>query len=391
VIRVVSLTHENEMHRILQDLHVDETGIKIMMPKMNPLLLQLDAVTIPAANILKQEMLSLGGDAALHRGACDFSVKETGCLLIGSLHHYQRLIKKLSAQPFGLKKIGKEIKALLDRYQTRPEPMKLGPYLLNFSKGSILMGILNVTPDSFSGDGVGKNIELALKKAEKLIAEGADILDIGGESTRPGASSINAREEKERVIPIIKAIAKRFDKPISIDTSKSSIAEEALSSGAHLVNDVTGLLGDERMIMVLKKWKSPVVVMHHEPASGRAGVMANLCSFFEERMEFLETNGIPSKNIILDPGIGFGKNSEDNLVVLKRLAELKSFGRPILLGTSRKSFIGKILNLEPKDRIVGTAASLVVGRMNGAHIFRVHDVREAREALAITEAIQEAE
>lgn len=386
MIQILTLKTEAEIQNTLESLHVDKTGIKIMIPKMIPLFLAIDSLNVPAANILKQEMLSQGGDVALHKGACNFSVKETPCILIGTLQHYQRLIKKLGAQPFGLKKIGKEIKAVLDRYFSIPPPIILGSHRFDFSK-PIIMGILNMTPDSFSGDGMNKNIESALKKAEALFEEGADILDIGGESTRPGSVPVHLKEERERVIPAVKAIAKRFDKPVSIDTSKAAVAEEALSIGAHLVNDVTGLLGDEKMVSVVKKAKIPVVVMHHQPT---LKLIPGILSFFEERLNTLEKNGIPREKIILDPGIGFGKTAEDNLIVLSRFSEFKTFGRPLLLGTSRKSFIGKILKNEPTDRIVGTAASLVIGRMNGAQIFRVHDVKEACEALMVTDAVEEA-
>lgn len=388
MIRILDLHNSREVENFFRKLHVDETGIKIMLPKTSHHLIYIDSLNVPAANILKQELLSLGGDVVLHKGACNFSVQETPCVLIGTKAHYHRLAKKLSAQPFGLKKLAVELKQIFEKFEVVPPSICIGGTMFHFSKSPFIMGIINVTPDSFSGDGIYQNVDEALRKAEQLIEQGAHILDIGGESTRPGAQSIPLDEEKSRVIPVVKAVAKSFRIPVSIDTSKARIAEEALHCGAHLVNDVTGLTGDPKMASVIKKTKAPAVIMHHRfPSKKTQDVIGEVCRFFKDRIDALQSQGISSSGLILDPGIGFGKTAEQNLLILKQAEEFKVFGKPLLLGTSRKSFIGKVLKNEAHERLIGTLASLVFGQLKGFHFFRVHDVSEARQALLLSQAI----
>lgn len=391
MIRILSSSDSREFEKIFSRLHVDKTGIKIMLPKTEQLLVFVDSLNVPAANILKQELLSTGADAALHKGACNFSVRETPCLLIGRKDQFLHLIKKLLAQPFGLKRLAAELKETLKAYESIPAPMSIGSKRFDFANGPLMMGIINVTPDSFSGDGLSGSLDSILQKAETLIKGGADILDVGGESTRPGSTRVPLSEERKRVIPAIKGIVKRFAIPISVDTSKSQIAEEALDVGAHLVNDVTALLGDRKMVEVVKAHNAPVVIMHHRFKSNPRDSIGEICEFFGERLSFLEKRGIANEKLILDPGIGFGKDAKQNLLILKHLREFKIFGRPILLGPSRKSFIGKVMGAGAGERLPGTLASIVRGHANGAHIFRVHDVREARQALALSQAIEDAD
>lgn len=370
-------------------MRVDEVGRGIMLPKTRHYLIEIDSLSVPAANIIKQELLSVGGDAALDKRACDFSVKETPCLLIGTEQQLTRLIKKLGAQPFGLKKIAKQLKQTLDRYQAIPPSIVIGKRTFDFSKAPFIVGILNMTPDSFSGDGLHVDIDKLLRVAEQFVEAGADLFDVGGESTHPDATTVETTVERKRVIPAVKALAKRFRLPISIDTSKAVIAEEALEAGAHWVNDVSGFLTDSRMVNVVKKGKVPAILMH--PSNpGERNPMESICRFFEERMTALEDDGIERERLILDPGIGFGKNPSLNLLILKRLEELKIFQRPILLGTSRKSFIGKITGASADQRVSGSVATAVIGFERGAHFFRVHDVRETREALLVAKEVRDA-
>jgi len=388
LIRVLALKNSDSIRKAFHAMDVDEVGIEIMLQKAQHYLIQIDALTIPAANILKQELLSLGGDAALHRGACNFSIRETPCIMMGTHQHFERLSKKLAAQPFGLKKIAKELKQALRNFLLVPPTLVAGPFIFDFTRSPFVMGILNMTPDSFSGDGIPNTKEL-LKKAEKMLEDGADLLDVGGESTRPGATPVSVEEERKRVIPAIKALAKRFKIPISVDTSKGEIAEEALNAGAHLINDVSGLMKDPRMAKVAKRYDSPLVVMHHQKEEH--DLIGRMANFFEERLLALEKEGIPRNKVILDPGIGFGKTGAENFFVLKRMEEFKCFGRPLLLGASRKSFIGHVLKQEANERLIGSVTSQVFGFFSGAHFFRVHDVREAREALMLSKAILEAD
>lgn len=267
--------------------------------------------------------------------------------------------------------------------------------LNNIGKRTLIMGILNVTPDSFSDGGLHYNLEDAVAQALKMVEEGADIIDIGGESTRPGSEPVPLEEELRRVIPVIKAIREESDTPISIDTYKAEVAEEALIAGADLINDISALRFDEELKDLAAKYQIPVVLMHMQgtPKTMQENptytdVVAEISAFFKERIAEACEAGIAEENIILDPGIGFGKRLEHNLEILRRLADFKSLGRPILLGTSRKSFIGQITKTPVGERLEGTIASTVIGIMNGADIVRVHDVRQVKRAAEIADAIK---
>jgi len=269
------------------------------------------------------------------------------------------------------------------------------------------MGILNVTPDSFSGDGLmshGEIIEQALRQAEHFIKHGADILDVGGESTRPGSQIVSAEEELERVIPVIQALAKEVPNAlISIDTYKAKVAGEAFKVGAHILNDVWGLRADPELAGVAAKYKVPVILMHNRsnPASvevreqlGNAYIGSEYENLIEDvkrellvSVELAKKAGIEEGHIILDPGIGFGKTREHNLELINRLDEVSALGYPVLLGPSRKSFIGFTLDLPPDQRIEGTAATIAVGITRGADIIRVHDVKEMARVAKMTDAI----
>ncbi|MBK9924324.1 MAG: dihydropteroate synthase [Anaerolineales bacterium] len=269
------------------------------------------------------------------------------------------------------------------------------------------MGILNVTPDSFSGDGLmshGKRVEQSLQQAEHFLKHGADILDIGGESTRPGSQPVSAEEEIERVIPVIQAIAKQFPEAIiSIDTYKARVAEEAFQAGAHILNDVWALRADPKLASVAKTFNVPVILMHNRsnPASvevreqlGNAYIGSEYVDLIEDvkrellvSVELAKQAGIEESHIILDPGVGFGKKREHNLKLINRLGEIRALGYPVLLGPSRKSFIGFTLDLPADERIEGTAATVAVGITRGADIIRVHDVKEMARVAKMTDAI----
>ncbi|MDP2637362.1 MAG: dihydropteroate synthase [bacterium] len=261
------------------------------------------------------------------------------------------------------------------------------------SKRTLIVGILNVTPDSFSDGGLFFDKEKAIAHAKKMIQEGADIIDIGGESTKPGSDSVSEEEELKRVKPIIERLRKETAVPISIDTYKPRVAEECLKMGAQIVNDVTGLRNEE-MIQVVARYKAPVVLMHMKgvPKSMQedptyTDVVQEIKEFFKERIWAAREAGI--QDIILDPGIGFGKTLKHNLQILKRLGEFKELGYPILVGTSRKSFIGKLTgDSSVEDRLEGSIASMVIAIMNGATLVRVHDVKPAKRAIQISDAIK---
>ena len=255
---------------------------------------------------------------------------------------------------------------------------------------TLVMGILNVTPDSFYDGGKHYELESALNHARKMIEDGADIIDIGGESTRPGSSYVTADEELLRVIPVIRELSKETDKPISIDTHKAIVAGKAIEAGAQIVNDISGLQADEEMVRVVAANDIPIVIMHIKGQPHNFpkypkyhDVISEIILFLKKQIDYAVESGIAHNNIIIDPGIGFGKTYEQNLEILKRLDELKSLDRPILIGASRKSFINHVLG-EPREnsthktnsQLIGTLVTLVIAITKGANVLRVHDIRE---------------
>jgi dihydropteroate synthase len=256
------------------------------------------------------------------------------------------------------------------------------------------MGILNVTPDSFSDGGRFFKLEEAISQGMRLAGEGADIIDIGGESTRPGSEPVSLEEELRRVIPVIQELAKRIDTPISIDTYKSRVAKEALDSGASMVNDISALRFDPEMIKILAEYKAPVVLMHIKGTPKNMqdnpqyqNVVEEIKTHLEDSIKMAKEAGIDENKIIVDPGIGFGKTLEDNLKILKNLKEFASMGRPILIGVSRKSFIGKIFDLPAEQRLEGSLVALAVSITSGANILRVHDVKESKRVARLVDSI----
>jgi dihydropteroate synthase len=289
----------------------------------------------------------------------------------------------------------------------KSQSLKIGSHIFHWGSRTFVMGILNITPDSFSGDGIiakGDTVRAALEQSRQFLADGADILDVGGESTRPGSQAVTADEEIERVIPVIEAIAAEFpDKLISIDTYKANVAEAAFKAGARILNDVWALRADPGLASVAASFGVPVILMHNRsnPASVEVREQlgnAYIGSAYEDLMEDVKREllvsvdlalkaGVEESRIILDPGIGFGKTREHNLELINRLDEVRALGYPVLLGPSRKSFIGFTLDLPPDQRVEGTAAAVAVGIARGADLIRVHDVKEMARVAKMTDAI----
>ena len=282
--------------------------------------------------------------------------------------------------------------------------IKLDKGCLEFGKEIIVAGVLNVTPDSFYDGGKNSDLGSALSHARRMIEDGADIIDIGGESTRPDSSYVSADEEKLRVIPVIKELSKETHIPISIDTYKAEVAEEAIKAGAQIINDISGLQADDEMARVAAENNTPIIIMHikgHPHDFPKNPVYDNLIpeiiSFFERRIEDAVNSGIAHNNIIIDPGIGFGKKPEHNMAILRQLNDFKCLNLPIMVGTSRKSFISNVLELSDEQnlptsdaRLAGTLVTLIIAVINGANIVRVHDVREAVQAIKMYRAIESA-
>ncbi len=268
---------------------------------------------------------------------------------------------------------------------------------LELGERSLLMGTINVTPDSFSDGGLFFQTEQAIKQGELLTSEGADLLDIGGESTRPFSDPLPLEEELRRVIPVVSELAKRISIPISIDTCKAEVARAALDAGATMINDISGLRFDPQMVELAAAAKVPLVLMHMQGTPQTMQVephydslFSEIIAFMEERIKFACAGGISRERIIVDPGIGFGKTVNHNLLLIKHLDNLATLGLPILLGTSRKSFIGAVLDKEVTEREPGTWATVCAGIIKGAHIIRVHEVATCRQLADMTDAIMNA-
>ncbi|WP_073993473.1 dihydropteroate synthase [Parasporobacterium paucivorans] len=266
--------------------------------------------------------------------------------------------------------------------------MMIGQKEICFGKQTYIMGILNVTPDSFSDGGDYTDTDKAVEHAKDMLHDGAVMIDVGGESTRPGYTLISEEEEIRRISPVIRRLREETDAIISVDTYKPKVAVAAIDSGAHIINDIWGLQSDPEMIRVAAKYQVPVIIMHNQDGTFYKDLMGEIKAFLVQSIDIALKGGLKNENIILDPGVGFGKTMEQNMEVMANLDQIRELGYPVLLGTSRKRMIGSILGLnEPKLRVNGTVATTVMGIMQGIDIVRVHDVRENAEAAKITDAI----
>lgn len=264
---------------------------------------------------------------------------------------------------------------------------RCGERIFQWGERTYVMGIINVTPDSFSGDGLGDDIEAVIAQAQRFADEGADILDIGGESTRPDAATVTVEEELRRVIPVIERLAGEVKLPLSIDTYHSEVAQRAISAGARMINDIWGLKHDPGLADIAARERIPIILMSNQRQTGSKDIIPDIIVDLRKSMDLAIERGVARENIILDPGIGFGKTVEQNLEILRRLEELKSLKRPLLTGTSRKSMIGLVLDLPPEERLEGTAATVAISVARGADIVRVHDVRQMVRVCRMSDAI----
>ena len=265
--------------------------------------------------------------------------------------------------------------------------IECGPYKLEMSGRTLIMGILNMTPDSFSDGGRYNAVDTALERARQLIQDGADIIDVGGESTRPGYEQISSEEEIERVVPIIEFLAQEVNVPISIDTYKADVARAALKAGAHIINDIWGAKADPDMAKVAADTGAPIILMHNREAKPYQDFMRDALNDLYESIQLVKGAGVKDGQIILDPGIGFAKTLEENLLMMRNLRIITSLGYPVLLGTSRKSMIGHTLQLPVEERVEGTIASVCLGIQQGCSIMRVHDVKENARAARMMDAM----
>jgi dihydropteroate synthase len=398
-IRLLQLSSLPEAEDCLKKIGVESYGIASMGPKMSHLNLLIEGLKPKVSNIIKQEMLSLGGDAAVSRGSVDCSVEKTDVLIMGTEKQVLRFIDKIGLQPFGLKGVASDLKALLSNLSRDRFLLKTPRREIRIAGRTLVMGVINATPDSFSDGGTIKDEREGVRQAVKLAGEGADVLDVGGESSRPGAKPVPLKEELRRVIPLIRAITKETDIPVSIDTVKAEVARRAIDAGAEIINDITALRGDRDMARVAASARTPVILMHMRgnPATMQKGslsygsLIGEIIDFLENRIEYACSAGIPRESLVIDPGFGFGKSGQDNLRLLRHLGAFRAIGLPICIGVSRKAFTGKVTGVNvPAERIEGTAAAVTAAILNGANIIRVHDVGFMKRAAAMADAIRRA-
>jgi dihydropteroate synthase len=393
-VKIININNSFQAKAIFRKIGVDPYGIDAMLPKTMHVNILLENLPCKTANIIKQEMLSVGGDAAVNRGSIACSIAASDALIMGTIKQVTAFTKKIEKQPFGLNLIAGNIRELINSIDQQTYILKTSRREIPLGEKTQIMGILNVTPDSFSDGGFFYDTQKAVDHGLQMIEQGADIIDIGGESSRPGALPVPAEEELKRVIPVIKKIASLSDVPISIDTTKAQVAEEAIAAGAEIINDISAGK-DGNMVQITKNGRAALVLMHMrgKPQNMQKGdltyndLIGEIIAFLVKSIEKVVSAGIERECLIVDPGIGFGKTFEDNYRIVNKLAELKTLGLPIMIGTSRKAFLEKITGEEPQKRIEGTAATNVVSIMNGCHIIRVHDVAAMKKIAAVTDKI----
>jgi dihydropteroate synthase len=395
-LRVLYLNNVHAAKEEIEKIDRNAQELKLLTEKAIYRTVKISNLDARAANLLKQEALLVGAEAVISPEVTMFSAVKSDVILLGTMHNYKNLFYTLQNKGFGLESISEEIKATLLRYDQEYPIMKSKKYEFDFSSKTHVMGILNITPDSFSDGGSYISLDEAVKRALEMKAQGADILDIGAESTRPGAKAVSANEELDRIMPILEKLTKEVDIPISVDTYKSEVAAATLSRGACIINDITGLKGDKKMAEVISDNDAIAVIMHMQgtPQNMQKNpeyedIVGDIILDLRESIVSAQIYGIKNENIIVDPGIGFGKTTSHNLEILKKLQEFKSLGYPVLIGASRKNFIGEILKEKnPLNRLEGSLAVAVHAANNGAAIIRVHDVKETKRALQLVDAIK---
>lgn len=374
----------------------DPEGIRLMEGKTRSYTFFASSLGVAAANILKQEMLSIGGEAAIARGTVNCSVEKSDAILHATVKQYGLLIEKLGYQPFGLVELAGEIERALKTVELGPESFEVRKVRIPQQKPRI-MGILNITPDSFSDGGRYVEPEKAVARALEMVDQGASIIDVGAESTRPGSDPVSSEEEWRRLEPVLRQLRPLTDAVISVDTSKPPVARKSLENGADMINDITGG-SDPAMLEAASEFDAPMVLMHMlgNPKNMQDNphyddVVSEVCTHLGMCARRAMDCGV--KKIMLDPGIGFGKTPEHNLELIWSLDSIRSLGYPVVLGASRKSFIGTIPgggnDTGAENRLEGSLAALSIGVARGADVLRVHDVAESARATAIAAAIRD--
>lgn len=393
--RICAFETVDDAAEAIARLGADPWSVHVMARKGVHLSLLLEDLSLRSALLLKQEALAKGAEAALAREAMDLARERVSALLMGTHRQLGEVAASLESYSPELREVGLRLGHLLAHlHGAGLQPVELGDRLFEWGTRVSVMGIVNVTPDSFSGDGLAGRPEEAVERGRQLIEAGADLLDIGGESSRPGAEPVSTEEELARILPVVEGLADA-GVPLSVDTSKAAVAEKVLAAGAEIVNDITALTGDPEMPRVVADSGAVVCLMHMqgEPrtmqqAPSYRDAVGDVSDFLCRRIAELVGLGVVEERIVVDPGIGFGKSLEHNLDLLNGLDQIRAAtGRPILVGPSRKSFLGRILDKPVDDRVWATAGAVALAVARGADIVRVHDVSEMVEVVRVSEAI----
>ncbi|MFD2369680.1 dihydropteroate synthase [Brevibacillus sp. GCM10020057] len=348
--------------------------------------IHVEGVTEREAQQLRQDMLSLGGEAVISKQPGTAS-SFTALLLLSTHTQAEALLARL--QDTDLHSLSAELREVLDAPERLRAQRELvcRSHVLPLGERTLVMGILNVTPDSFSDGGRFVDLDQALAQARAMVEAGADIIDIGGESTRPGATPVDETEELDRVLPVIRRLSKELSVPLSIDTYKPGVADRAIAAGAHIINDVWGARRDPQMAKVAARHRVPIILMHNRPDTDYRDFFADYVRDLRESVAIARAAGVAQDQIVLDPGIGFAKSLEQNLEAMRRLDDLVALGYPVLLAASRKRMIGYVLDLPVDERVEGTAATVALGAAKGCHIVRVHDVKEMKRVARMMDAM----
>ncbi|MHB1335879.1 MAG: dihydropteroate synthase [Candidatus Humimicrobiaceae bacterium] len=396
-IRQIFINNKEEAYDEFKKIGSTAEGAKIMSDKFINFVIRVDGVESKAVNILKQEMLARNGDVVVPRNALYSSGEKSDVIIFGTKKNIRSLIDKIKLQPFGLKAMSLGLEEFLNSLGKNKSKsiLKIGKKDFDLKNETVIMGIINTTPDSFFDGGKYLKFKDACERADKIVKEGAHIIDVGGMSTRPGSKPVNIKEELERTISLINYIKKNHDILVSIDTCRSEVAESAIKEGADIINDISGLMLDEKMKQVAAQSGANLILMHMKGTPENMqndpvydDVIGEIYDFFRIKTKIALGAGVSQENIIIDPGLGFGKTPEHNFEIIKKLSDFKSLGYPIMAGASRKSFTGLLLKLLPEDRLEGSLAAAVLCVLNGASILRVHDIRETIRAIKIVKAIQ---
>lgn len=389
-LRFLSFSDSKEACRFYKAyIHPSDYGAGYMANKASGYNIYAENLRDPAVQILKESVLSCGGELVTNRDVLIHKCGTSAVVIMVTKAQLKALIPRLKLQQFGLPLLAEELEALMEHTDIRGE--RVIPYRggeLKFGKKTLIMGILNCTPDSFSDGGKWFDLDRAVEHALQMEADGADIIDIGGESTRPGSEVVTAAEEMERVLPVIEKLQGKLSIPISIDSYKAETAEAALKAGAHIINDVWGFQFDRgEMAAVAAKYDCPAILMHNKTEAVYEDFMAEMTAFLRRSIDIAVEAGCDRRKLIMDPGFGFGKDMEHNLLLTNKLKELASLGCPVLMAASRKKTVGLVLDAPADQRLMGDAAVTAIAVANGADMIRVHDVKEMAQVAKMADAI----